>query len=122
MIHVSTSAMDNNTDNKVPSSHSHLGEALKSMAMLAFRLSSYDRGENGRPVPAPRPSRNGTDKISSYQARSCSVPPNTRHMWLHVGRELNVDDGLSIRSESTQSLVSLKLLYLYIFYINYYIL
>ena len=115
----------NNYSTLTSTSHSHLGEALKSMAFLALRLSSYDRDERGRPVPAPRPSRYGvTDKHltvpTSQQARSCSVPPNTRHMWLHVGRELNVDDGLSVRSESTHSLVSLYIIirnYKYICYV-----
>ena len=112
-LHVYDTIMDStNCSTLTSASHSHLGEALKSMAFLALRLSSYDRDERGRPVPAPRPSRYGvTDKHltvpTSQQARSCSVPPNTRHMWLHVGRELNVDDGLSVRSESTHSLVSL---------------
>lgn len=86
------------------SSSSHIGEALRSMTYLAMGLSSYSM--TGRPVPAPRPSRSNTDKALSHQSRSCSVPPNTRHMWLNAGRELNVDDGMSIRSESTQSLVS----------------
>ncbi|XP_067936118.1 regulator of G-protein signaling 12-like isoform X3 [Watersipora subatra] len=61
----------------------------------------------GRPIPAPRPSRELLpDRLHSPQGRSCSVPPDNRSFWQNCGRELNVDDGLSIRSDSVTSLLA----------------
>lgn len=56
-------------------------------------------------MPAPR--RLDTyDGRPSVPPRSCSVPPNAANrLPIWHARELNVDDGMSMRSESTQSLV-----------------
>ena len=107
-------------------SHLHgVGEALCNVTLpfinstLQIPCDSLTKG--CRPVPAPRPSR-ALLKVQSpsTQSRSCSVPPDNRMFWENCGRELNVDDGLSIRSGSVTSLVSdlVNFVYLYALYVT----
>ena len=84
-----------------------IGEALVSVSFSVINAAllspDSEMAQRGRPVPAPRLSRpSGREK----QSRSCSVPPDNRTFWQNCGRELNVDDGSSIYSESVTSLVS----------------
>lgn len=84
-------------------------EALHSVALFSMHLPCDSSVEKAvKPVPAPRPSRAISQKLDVQlpQSRSCSVPPNSRGWWQQFGRELNVDDGLSVRSGSVASLVS----------------
>jgi len=102
--------MDDN--HRMTAANPSIDNALRTMTLLALRF-SYDsparrtsRPIPARPVPAPRRiSRAPYQETATPQVRSCSVPPPMSSQ-LQIGRELNVDDGLSIRSTSIQSLVS----------------